>query len=112
MIKERKLPTFDVLPSDPIRNPSVLDARAANSEYIVYYAQEYRRERWNLERVSDGAIVASGSLQSMLALLNLYPNSRRASWAEDMSRYKPFFLSQEAVDIQKRIEYVFDKISQ
>lgn len=88
---------------DP-RNPDVIQAREANSEYIVYYAQERGRKRWNFERVSDKAILASGSLEAMLALLNLYPNSRRATWAEDTLRYIPYFMTQEAVDAQKRIE--------
>lgn len=71
------------------RNPSVIEAREANSEYIIYYSQIPKSEIWQMERVSDGEIVASGSLEAMLSLLTLFPNSRRASWAEDMQRYKP-----------------------
>jgi hypothetical protein len=86
---------------DP-RNPSVIEAREANSEYIVYNAQERNCwSRWNFERVSDGAILASGGLQSMLALLKLFPNSRRASWAEDTLRMKPGIFA---------LEYNYDEI--
>jgi hypothetical protein len=76
---------------DP-RNPNVIEARKANSEYIIYYAQMPYHERWNFERVTDNEIIASGTLDAMLSLLTLYPNSRRASWAEDMQRYKPMII--------------------
>lgn len=93
--------------ADP-RNPTVIEARNANSEYIVYYAQEKAKERWNLERVSDGAVLASGCLESMLALLPLYPNSRRATWAEDMYRYTPFYLTKEANDFDIKLMEIFN----
>lgn len=112
MIKESKFTKYNVITNEVMdpRNPDVIQAREANSEYIVYYAQERGRKRWNLERVSDKAILASGSLEAMLALLNLYPNSRRATWAEDTLRYIPYFMTQEAVDSQKRIEEAFDNL--
>lgn len=90
------------LPYDP-RNPNVLQARELNSEYIVYYVGN-NAGRWQLERVFDGKIFGEGSLEAMLALLNLYPNSRRATWAEDMLRYKPFFLSYEINALFERLD--------
>lgn len=72
---------------DP-KNPSVLEARDAGSAYIVYYSQT-ESAVWHFERVSDGAILHRGTLEEMLALLPQYPNSRRATWAEDMLRWKP-----------------------
>lgn len=78
---------------DP-RNPLSYEARDANSDYIVYYAQIPKQSLWNMERVVDGVILASGSLEAMLSLLTIFPNSRRASLYEDMLRYTPgvFFL--------------------
>lgn len=74
---------------DP-RNPSVLEARDANSEYIVYYSHlRPVKPEWHFERVCDGAILHRGTLDEMLALLPQYPNSRRASWAEDTLRSPP-----------------------
>ena len=80
---------------DP-RNPNVIEARTANSEYIVYYSQVAKTNQWDMERVSNKEIVACGSLEAMLSLIPLFPNSRRATWAEDMSRYKPFYLTHYA----------------
>lgn len=105
-------PTYRFIENEKMdpRNPTVIEAREANSEYIVYYSQERGLHRWNFERVCDKAIIASGSLQSMLALLPLYLNSRRATWAEDTLRYTPYFLRQEAADDQKRIDDAFNKL--
>lgn len=86
---------------DP-RNPSVLDAREANSEYIVFYSQlRPVKDEWHLERVSDGAVLHRGPLEEMLDLLPQYPNSRRATWAEDMERWIPsiFFLETKFPDL-------------
>lgn len=77
---------------DP-RNPSVPEARDANSDYIVYYSQTPGQSLWHMERVSDKAIMAEGSLEEMLDLLPQYPNSRRATWAEDMLRYTPLIFT-------------------
>lgn len=59
---------------DP-RDPSILDARDAGSEYIVYYSQDEKRQ-WHFERVSDGEILHRGTLEEMLDLLPQYPKSR------------------------------------
>lgn len=113
MIRESKFTKYNVISNEVMdpRNPDVIQAREANSEYIVYYAQERGLKRWNFERVSDKAIIASGCLEAMLALLNLYPNSRRATWAEDTLRYVPYFMRQEAADDQKRIEDALSKLA-
>lgn len=44
---------------------------------------------WIIERTEDATIVASGSLEAMMFAIELYPNGRRATWAEDCSRLKP-----------------------
>lgn len=61
-------------------------------DYIVYYAPESEGE-WIVERTSDKAEVARGSLQDMMALVDgdnpKFPNGRRAHLAEDLPRIKP-----------------------
>lgn len=97
---------------DP-RCPSFIEARNANSEYIIYYDRITINNGgiWNFTRVSDGAVVASGDLYAMLALLSLYENSRRATWAEDVARMKPYYLSSHAVESEKRLLKVFDGLA-
>jgi hypothetical protein len=81
---------------DP-KNPSVLDARELDAlhapEFIVFYRQsgEGRPEGdWIMERLSDQAVVESGTLNDMLALIGTdkYSHARRATWAEDTLRYR------------------------
>lgn len=96
-------------PYDP-RNPDVLQARELKSEYIVYYSRYPYSSEWHLERVSDGTILAQGQLQAMLALLTLYPNSRRATWAEDMLRHVPYFLTKEATESDNRLFAILENI--
>lgn len=95
-------------PYDP-RNPDVIQARKLNSEYIVYYCGG-NSGRWKFERVSDKEILAEGQLESMLALLNHYPNSRRATWAEDMDRYTPYCFTQHAIDSENSLFKTLDKV--
>lgn len=76
--------------ANDLKNPSVFFARSHPSEYVIFFAPSKRH--WQLERMLDKVIVASGTLEAMLTLLPLFPNSRRASWAEDMLRFHPSFL--------------------
>ncbi len=80
------------------RNPSVPDARTydascpeGKAEFIVYFRQgkEGQPSDWILERTSDGGLVAFGTLPVMLDLLDKYLYSRRATWAEDVLRFRP-----------------------
>src|SRR5262245_18670173 len=89
-------------PMDP-RNPSVLDAREYPTDFIVYYSQSGKPE-WHLERVADGAILHRGSLEEMLDLLPRYPNSRRASWAEDMLRWKPSIFREDCSAVFEKLD--------
>jgi hypothetical protein len=102
---------------DP-KNPSVLDARELDAQhkptsfervlkndgdevavepeprFIVFYRQAANatsKADWVMERTSDGIVMAWGTLEEMLALIGTekYPHARRATWAEDMLRYKP-----------------------
>jgi len=65
------------------------------SDFIVYYRQgsgvNGNAGVWDIERTYDGEVMASGSLHEMLEMINTdeYPNARRATWAEDMLRWKP-----------------------
>lgn len=68
----------------------MLFAREHPSEYVIFFASDKRH--WQLERMSDAAVVAWGTLEAMLALITLFPNCRRATWAEDTLRYRPNFL--------------------
>ncbi len=84
---------------DP-RNPSVPDAQEFDAQcpggqprFIVFHRQatHHRVADWVMERTSDQEVMASGTLDEMLALLGTeeYPHSRRATHAEDMLRYRP-----------------------
>jgi hypothetical protein len=111
---------------DP-KNPSVLDARELDAQvrptawdrllgkkpaerFIVFYRQD--TDDWVMERASDGQAMESGTLDEMLAMIGTkYPNARRATWAEDMGRYRPFFLSAEAKIAQERVDDALDAVA-
>lgn len=82
---------------DP-RDPSVPDTMefdaacpGGKAQFIVFYTQKtkVRSSCWILERTSDKAMIDSGTLDAMLALLDKYPHARRANWAEDALRFRP-----------------------
>lgn len=79
--------------AEKMREPE-MDPRAP-ADFVVYYQQGSGTHGspgvWDLERVSDGKVLESGTLEEMLALIKTdkYPDARRATWAEDMLRWKP-----------------------
>jgi hypothetical protein len=87
--------------TDDPKNPSVPFAQAfdqgcpgGKAHFIVYFIQgtpEREEPYWQMERTDDGEAFASGTLEAMLALVGTeaYPHSRRATWAEDMQRFRP-----------------------
>ena len=88
---------------DP-RDPSVPDTwefdaacPGGKAHFIVFYRQSSkdRPSCWILERTSDKAMIESGTLDEMLALLDKYPHARRASWAEDQLRFRPAIFDME-----------------
>jgi hypothetical protein len=62
------------------------------ADYIVFFRAGKGKEPndWVLERTSDAAILESGTLEEMLALLQRkkYPRARRATHVEDMLRFR------------------------
>ena len=83
-------------------NPSVPEARefdeacpGGRAHYIVYFRQDKDPTvgHWILEETATGKVVDQGSLRVMLQVMTRYPHARRATWAEDMLRFRPQFLN-------------------
>lgn len=68
------------------RNPMPWEVRGLKSEYIVFYNNKNQPGHWDMVRMTDDAVMASGSLNAMLDLLPMFPNSRRATLGEDFLR--------------------------
>jgi len=86
------------------------------ADYIVFFRQsDAKRCRnecdWVLENTETTEIVAHGSLEEMMELSKTYPNSRRATWAEDTLRYKSgifyqdYFMESVFSSIDDKIKY-------